>query len=149
MGVPTGCFPVLDQCPHSRVLLWAQEYGPEADLWSVGMLTYQLLTGGFPFWDNVQNLTLQQARAVTLSCSSCRLKRLSYDIEFGKSQQGADTSSPHVHGPDRAAWWVHTVNMQHTRKHEHFADAQCAVLRISRVAVFRILKKSQILQLLN
>ncbi len=30
------------------------------------MLTYQLLTGGFPFWDNVQNLTLQQARAPTL-----------------------------------------------------------------------------------
>ena len=28
------------------------------------MLTYQLLTGGFPFWDNVQNLTLQQARAL-------------------------------------------------------------------------------------
>ena len=43
-------------------LVERQEYGPEADLWSVGMLTYQLLTGGFPFWDNVQNLTLQQAR---------------------------------------------------------------------------------------
>jgi len=48
-----------------RLRAW-QEYGPEADLWSVGMLTYQLLTGGFPFWDNVQNLTLQQARAPTL-----------------------------------------------------------------------------------
>jgi serine/threonine protein kinase len=51
--------------PHAtkRPCAW-QEYGPEADLWSVGMLTYQLLTGGFPFWDNVQNLTLQQARAL-------------------------------------------------------------------------------------
>ena len=35
------------------------------------MLTYQLLTGRFPFWDNVQNLTLQQARAVT--CNACPL----------------------------------------------------------------------------
>ena len=40
-----------------------QSYGPEADLWSVGMLLYQLLTGTFPFWDSVQNISLQQARA--------------------------------------------------------------------------------------
>ena len=32
------------------------------------MLTYQLLTGHFPFWENVQNLTLQQARTVFESC---------------------------------------------------------------------------------
>lgn len=40
-----------------------QEYGPPADLWSVGMLMYQLLTGTFPFWDSVQSLSLQQVRA--------------------------------------------------------------------------------------
>ena len=37
-----------------------QEYGPVADEWSVGMLMYQLLTGVFPFWDSVQNVSLQQ-----------------------------------------------------------------------------------------
>ena len=37
-----------------------QEYGPVADEWSVGMLMYQLLTGVFPFWESVQNVSLQQ-----------------------------------------------------------------------------------------
>lgn len=37
-----------------------QDYAHSADIWSVGMLMYQLLTGTFPFWDNVQNVSLQQ-----------------------------------------------------------------------------------------
>jgi serine/threonine protein kinase len=37
-----------------------QDYAHSADVWSVGMLMYQLLTGTFPFWDNVQNISLQQ-----------------------------------------------------------------------------------------
>lgn len=37
-----------------------QEYGALCDEWSVGMLMYQLLTGSFPFWDSVQNISLQQ-----------------------------------------------------------------------------------------
>ena len=37
-----------------------QEYDAQADMWSVGMLMYQLLTGTFPFWDSVANVSLQQ-----------------------------------------------------------------------------------------
>lgn len=35
-----------------------QCYDEKADLWSVGMLAYQLLTGRFPFWEDVRNETL-------------------------------------------------------------------------------------------
>lgn len=37
-----------------------QGYDAQADMWSVGMLMYQLLTGTFPFWDSVANVSLQQ-----------------------------------------------------------------------------------------
>ena len=48
-----------------------QDYGPQADLWSVGMLLYQLLTGTFPFWDSVQNISLQQARPPVSVPAAC------------------------------------------------------------------------------
>ena len=50
-----------------------QDYGPEADLWSVGMLLYQLLTGAFPFWDSVQNISLQQVRLCARMPCLCTL----------------------------------------------------------------------------
>eukprot|EP00798_Chlamydomonas_sp_ICE-L_P026449 gene26449-17548_t len=35
-----------------------ESYNEKCDLWSVGMLTYQLLTGRFPYWENVNKESL-------------------------------------------------------------------------------------------
>jgi len=37
-----------------------QNYDEKCDIWGVGMLTYQLLTGGFPYWDDVRTKSLTE-----------------------------------------------------------------------------------------
>lgn len=37
-----------------------QKYGEKADVWSVGMLTFQLLTGRFPYWNDITKCSLKQ-----------------------------------------------------------------------------------------
>jgi hypothetical protein len=36
-----------------------QSYSSKSDIWSVGMVAYQLLTGRFPFCENIRTCTLQ------------------------------------------------------------------------------------------
>ena len=48
---------------RKRLALLLQDYDEQADVWSVGILMWQLLTGRFPFWDDIKSLSLQQARS--------------------------------------------------------------------------------------
>ena len=50
--------PVVGTPAYMAPELVMQCYDEKADIWSVGMLAYQLLTGRFPFWDDVRNETL-------------------------------------------------------------------------------------------
>ena len=36
-----------------------QSYSSKSDIWSVGMVAFQLLTGRFPFCENIRTCTLQ------------------------------------------------------------------------------------------
>ena len=78
-------------CLHEEFTeLIMQEYGPEADLWSVGMLLYQLLTGSVPLLGQLSRTsTLQQVR---LCCAHAV-----------PAAQALINLSPMMHG-EAAAW---------------------------------------------
>eukprot|EP00798_Chlamydomonas_sp_ICE-L_P021458 gene21458-28430_t len=44
-----------------------QAYDGKSDVWSVGMIAYQLLTGRFPYWDNVREESLANVWKAILS----------------------------------------------------------------------------------
>jgi calcium-dependent protein kinase len=58
-----------------------QSYDEKCDVWSVGMLTYQMLTGRFPYWEDVRRVSLTDVWKAILTddinWSSPELKQLS------------------------------------------------------------------------
>lgn len=67
-----------------------QLYDEKCDLWSVGMLTYQLLTGRFPFWEDVRHEPLGDVwKAIltrNINWNAQELKQLSRPaVDFLKS----------------------------------------------------------------
>lgn len=54
MGTPT----------HYAPEKFAENYGTEADIWSLGVMLYRLMTGRLPFWDNYQEARLKSEKDV-------------------------------------------------------------------------------------
>ena len=78
--------------------VFQREYGLEADMWSAGMMLYQLMTCRFPFWPSIQacrEKSLDEvARAVILDDI---LLNFGPWLEMSQEVQHFTVSTPRVH----------------------------------------------------
>ena len=71
----TACGTLMYCAPE---VLKGQTYGKAVDLWSIGVITYVLLCGYPPFWDQDDNITLQLVIRGTFECRPIRLVVLTF-----------------------------------------------------------------------
>jgi serine/threonine protein kinase len=68
-------------------ILRGEAYGKPVDLWSIGVITYILLSGYPPFWDKDEAVMMELTLRGTFTCTSCSysfLSRLGRSIARGE-----------------------------------------------------------------
>jgi serine/threonine protein kinase len=106
---PSYRSPCSHPVPPAQVIM--QSYSSKADLWSVGMVTYQLLTGRFPFCENIRNCSLQDVWKAILT-ESGRMHRHIDKLRGTLSDDACDFLSNLLHR-DPSARFSATQALQH------------------------------------
>ena len=69
--------------------IFARNYSQEADLWSTGVLLYQLYSKRFPFWDHVGNCKATKLEEVAEAVITAEIK-YNYGPWLKMSSEGRD-----------------------------------------------------------
>lgn len=98
-GIDFGCSQLL---PATRRLskrtgtpvymapeIYQREYHVEADMWSIGVMLYQLFTRRFPFWENVETCKASKLEDVALAVSEADIS-YNYGPWLTMSKEGKD-----------------------------------------------------------
>lgn len=69
--------------------IYQREYHVEADMWSIGVMLYQLFSRRFPFWENVETCKASKLEDVALAVSEADIS-YKYGPWLTMSKEGRD-----------------------------------------------------------